>query len=447
MGQRRFQFAVLVFVMLCAQGAADALLWTASGWRVSALMSITAGTSLLAVGLLAVAAVTAFRTRRLGKVEFTYLWVLFASFLCAVTVAVVIVTSSPVSQGASRHFHWTATFIALWIAVAAIVTILSMAAVYDIANVYAVSYLLDIVSRLLRGLSLGYGAVGGRLSIEEVLRAVPDSPPGGGPQVAGLAAAIARGDAWAEELFDQSRQVQPRAEAPTLVATEVGFVRRRKGDVKMAVVNYYAPAFLFLLLAMIRLPRRVNCQGEVFWLVVRPWLPVGQGRRPSGDGHCWVRFGAESERLGVVTASRALDEPESETSGDARTASSRTEVTGRLHRESKVMKTALMEVDRRSAPTLKPAQNTEKAGFGPIRLCVGRDEFDGFVVGLTDCSLGRFAKRSPHDEPVEIAGVSFIVFAASGEFSEIGDSGSLVLDTISGQGAPYLLYLETKVWP
>jgi len=104
-----------------------------------------------------------------------------------------------------------------------------------------------------------------------------------------------------------------------------------------------------------------------------------------------------------------------------------------------------MEVDRRSAPTLKPAQNTEKAGFGPIRLCVGRDEFDGFVVGLTDCSLGRFAKRSPHDEPVEIAGVSFIVFAASGEFSEIGDSGSLVLDTISGQGAPYLLYLETKV--
>jgi hypothetical protein len=468
MRQRLTKFAILVFVVMAAQGTADALLWVTSGRPVSVLKHITEGTGLLTVILLAVATVTVACTHRLGRDEFTYLWILLVSYLCAAIEAVVIVTSSPVSQGGSRHFHWTVLFVLLWIAGAAIVTTLSILAVRDIVNGYAVSYLLDIVSRLFRGLSVGYGTVGGRLSDEEVLRAVPVRPPGGEPRelpVAGLAAALARGDAWAAALFAQNRETEPRRGVPAPAATEVGFVRRRKGTVEMAVVNYYAPAFLFR--AMTRLPRKVNCRGEDFWLVVRPWLPVGRGRYLPFDGHCWVTFGAEAEKLGVVTASRLLDEAESETSGDARTASSlteltgwrrirsrarsgsartvssRTELIGTVLKESKTMKTALLEVDRRWGPRLEPVPNTKKAGFGPIRLCVGHAEFDGFVVGLTDCSLGGFAETNPRDEPTEIAGVSFTVFAARGGFSEIGDAGSLVLDTINERAEPYLLYLES----
>lgn len=467
MRQRLIKFAILVLVVMAAQGAVDALLWVTSRWPVSVLSRITEGTGVLTAILLGAAIVTVARTRRLGRDEFTYLWILLVSYLCVVIEAVVIVTSSPVSQGGARHFHWTALLAALWIAGAVIVTALSILAARDIADVYAVSYLLDIVSRLFRGLSVGYGAVGRRLSDEEVLRAVPARSPDGEPQVGGLAAALARGDAWAVALFAQNRETRRRAGVAAPAATEVGFVRRRRGAVQMALVNYYAPAFLFR--AMVRLPRKVKCQGEDFWLVVRPWLPVGQARRLPSDGHCWVKFGAEPERPGVVTASRVLDETELETLGDARTerlpteitgwrrignraplggvrvTSSRTEVTGTLRRESKVMRTALVEVDPRSVPGLKPAANTKKAGFGPVRLCVGRDEFDGFVVGLTDCSLGGFEERSPRDEPTEIAGVSFTVLAARGGFSEIGDAGSLVLDTINEQAAPYLLYLESNL--
>jgi hypothetical protein len=457
MRQRRAKFAIVVLVVLAAQGAVDALLWVTSRWSVSVLSRITEGTGLLAVILLGAAIVTVARTRRLGRAEFIYLWILLVSYLCAVIEAAVIITASPVSQAGSRHFHWTALLTALWIVGAAIVTALSILAVRDIVDIYAVSYLLDIVSRLLRGLSAGYGVLGGRPSDEEIIRTVPDRPPGGGPPGAGLAAALARGDAWAEALFDQNRENEPGAGLPAPAATEVGFVRRRNGIATMAVVNYYPPAVLFR--AMTRLPRKVNCQGEDFWLAVRPWLPVGQARHLPGDGHCWVTFGAEQERVGVVTASRVLDEAGLETFDDnreitgwvpiplsaVRTRSSRTELRGTLCKESKVMKTALVEVDRGSAPRLERAENTKKAGFGPIRLCVGRAEFDGFVVGLTDCSLGGFTKTSPQDDPTEMAGVSFIVFTPGGGVGEMGDAGSLVLDTKNEQAVPYLLYLESNL--
>jgi hypothetical protein len=451
--QRRHRFGVLVFSMVLAQAVADVLFWLGSGWPVSRLVYITVASGFLVVIFTGIANASATRASRAYKDGLAYLLILLTSFLCTAAEVIIITVSPFGGQEGSNRFHWTGSTIGFGIAALLIIVAAFIFATAFLSDARAISYFQDIVARRLfrQRTSRGWGALDREPSATVIESAIPREYPNGEsrePRLTGSAGAFARGTAWAEGLLTENdSRGRSQEGAPVPVLTEVGFVRLRREDVKLAVINYYPPALLFR--ALRTMPRKTGFADRVFWVVARPWLPVEQGGDVAGDGHCWVTFGEDPERYGVVTASRAIAEPSPMTGNDVSTRTSRTEISGTVREESGIMKAALIEINRMPRPRLVSAPHTRKAGFGPVRLCIGRDQFNGFVTGLTECSQGGFYAKNPQDKPSAAALVSFTVFSERHVFSGRGDSGSLVLDVKNekkdGDVAPYLIYLGTNL--
>jgi hypothetical protein len=453
------RFAILAFSVILAQTVADILVWHVSGWQDSSLENFTAVTGVL-VAVLVIAAAVTIRVRNPGRQGIAYLGITLLSLLCTAVDAIIITGSS----SGAREGHWTTLAAGGGIAAAVLVPIVLISTIIYIFDFYTASYFLDFLSwAFLQRLSRGYGAVGGRLSEEEIRSAVPAEYPSGerrNPELTGSAELYDRGTAWTgriliEDSRPRLREEESREEELAPVRTEAGLIRLRNREVKLAVIKYYPPALLFR--AMRRIPKRIKVADQVFWVIARPWLPVTQGGHLPSDGHCWVAFGADPElsfdedagRYGVVTSTYALSEPSATKKTDVRTRAARTEISGTVAEVSDIMKAALIEINSRPGPSFDPAPYTWNAGLGPVRLCLGRDQFDGFVVALTDFSRGDFRRRDPRDEPLEAATVTFTVFSKRGGFSKTGDSGSLVLDTLGEKKgrvpAPYLIYLGTRL--
>jgi hypothetical protein len=437
----RHRFMVLVVSMILAQGAVDVLVSYVSGRRASWLVYFVAASGVWVAILAGLARISAARAREARKDGLAYLQILLISFLCTAAEAVVISLSPLATQARPHQFRWTGSILILVLAVALIMIVaFAFVARYYASEVYTALFLLDILSRLRQPLLPDFGAVGGNISAREIRAAVPPDYPRGeprGPRPTGLAGDLDRATEWGEGLLTVSSRDRPRTGAPAPVMTAVGFVLLRGGGTELAVIDYFRPrSFVWALLTM---PRKTEFAGRTFRVVLRPWLPEEPGGDTAGDGHCWVTFGEDAERYGVVTAKSVVDQPHSTTGSDVSTRASRTKISGTVHAESNTMRATLIELNSRPRPRLIPAPHRKRAGFGLIRLYTGRGPVDGFITGLTNCSLGGFYASDPQAEPAAAALISFNVVG------EKGDYGSLVLDIKAeqdGDPAPYLMYLD-----
>jgi hypothetical protein len=192
---------------------------------------------------------------------------------------------------------------------------------------------------------------------------------------------------------------------PTPVMTSVGFVQSRDNRAKLAVIHYFRPRQLFK--ALRTMPKSVPFAGESFLVVARPWQPVPHhGPSPAApkqdprgsDGHCWVTFGEEGERYGVVTADHVLVPENAPIGSKVRAETSRTETAGTVRKRSAIMDAALMEMNDDPRPDLAPAPHSRVVGFKPIRLCASRGPVNGSVIELLGFIGGDFTKR-PGGEP------------------------------------------------
>jgi hypothetical protein len=419
--------------MILVQGAADFFVWLVSGRPVSWLVHFTVASGVFIAVLAGAAYISANRLRAARKDGLAYLLILSISLLCA-AVEVIVISLSPLARQAGSHqFRWTGLILVLAIAAAFI-----FMAKYYASDFYTTFFLLDFLARLRQ--PSGFAAVGRDISARGIRAAVPPDYPRGeprGPWPTGLAGAFDRATAWADEILTESSRGGRRRGVPAPVMTAVGFVLLRGGGTQLAVIDYFRPRrFVWALLTM---PRKTEVAGRTFWVVLRPWLLEEPSGDTAGDGHCWVTFGEDTGRYGVVTAKSVVDKPYSRPGSDASTRASRTEISGTVRAESDTMRATLIELDSRPRPRLIPAPHRKNAGFGLIRLYTSRGQVDGFVTGLTKCSLGGFYASNPEGEPTAAALVSFNVVG------ERGDYGSLVLDIKAeqdGDPAPYLMYVD-----
>lgn len=427
--------------MVLAQGAVDAFAWRVSGRPVSWLAYFVAASSVLIAFFAVIAVISAAHAREARKDGFAYLQILLISFLFAAAEAVVIGLSPLARQARPHQFQWTGPFLLLVIAVALLLVVAFIfGARYYASDYYTTLFLLDILARLRQPSMPEFGAVGRDISARQIRAAVPPDYPYGeprGPRPIGLAGVFDRADEWSHGLFAARSRGRPRRGVPTPVMTAVGFVLLRGAGTQLAVIDYFRPRrFIWALLTM---PRKTEYAGRTFPVVLRPWLPEEPIEDVAGDGHCWVTFGENAERYGVVTAKSVLDKPYSRTGIDVSTRASRTEISGTVRAVSDKMRATLIEVNSRPRPRLILAPHRKEAGFGLIRLYTSRGPVDGFITGLTKCSLGGFRADNPKDEPVAAALMSFNVVG------EKGDLGSPVLDIKPEQDrdpAPYLMYLD-----
>ena len=175
-------------------------------------------------------------------------------------------------------------------------------------------------------------------------------------------------------------------------------------------------------------------------MVARPWQPV-EHRSPSpsrgSDGHCWVTFGKNGDRYGVVTAAHVIA-PEGAATGSKVSANiTRAGTSGSLRERSVIMDAALIDMSDHPRPDLISAPHSKVPGYKPIRLCTGREPVDGLVLELFGFIGGEFT-RNPDGEPELRALMAFNVAG------QAGDSGCLVLDREFERGgtvAPYLMYM------
>jgi hypothetical protein len=255
---------------------------------------------------------------------------------------------------------------------------------------------------------------------------------------------VARGTAWAEGLLATANAADSTPGMPTPVMTSVGFVQWRDNRARLAVIHYFRPRQLFK--ALRTMPKSVLFAGESFLVIARPWQPVPHRSPPStapkqyprgSDGHCWVTFGEEGERYGVVTADHVLIPENAPIDSKARAETSRTRTAGTVRKRSAIMDAALVEMNDDPRPDLAPAPHSRVVGFKPIRLCASRGPVNGSVIELLGFIGGDFTKN-PGGEPELRALMGLNVSGHK------GDSGCLVLDREfedSGVVAPYLMYL------
>jgi hypothetical protein len=442
MGQPHHPAGVLTLTITAAQAAADIFLWRVSGWPTSRLVTFTVLSGLLVAIFARYAVTLAAHASRAGKDGFAYLRILFISFLCT-AIETIIITVSPLGrQAGSNQFDWTSSAVGIWLTVALVtVAAFIFTAAYvsdDYTSSFFQAYVLEILARHYsrQRLPAGFASPGPGLSATEIERVLPEGYPRGEsrePQPTGPAGNFVRVTAWSQALLAANSRTRPRNGTPTPVVTAAGLVRLNPDDLNLAVIKYFRPRDL--LRALRTMPREIRVEDQNFPVIYRPWLPVGQG----GDGHCWVTFGEDAERYGIVTAKSAITEQNSATKNHVTTRSLRTVVSGRIRKVNDIMESALIEVNEKPRPRLVPAPHKRDAEIGPVRLCAGPDQVDGDVIALSECSEGGFYARNPEDEPVAPAVVLLNVFGGK------GDSGALVLKIGDEQeergGAPYLMYL------
>jgi hypothetical protein len=472
MDGRRYPLTVLVFTMVLAQAATDALFWPGSRWPVSSLAYLVAASGFWVALLAGIAAISAARARKTGKDRLAYLRILIVSFLC--TAAEAIITVSPLGRRAGSHqFHWTVLALALGIAAALLIAAWFILAGIYVSDAYAASYILSLALDFLarwvfwQRLAPGFGALDGEFGTADIGGAIPQEYPRAESRElrsTDSAGDLARGNAWIEALVSTNARNRRRERGPTPIVTTAGFVRSSRGRTKLAIINYFQPQLLFR--ALRTMPRKIVVEDQTFSVVARPWLPVDQSEDIAGDGHCWVTFGADAERHGVVTALDSIiqedfsAEPYGDFSTEAarynsraarpignrtgvgahvRTRASRPTVSGTVRKTDNTMKSALIDLTGTPRPSLKDAPHKRKAGIGPVRLCSALTIVDGFATEVADISRGGFYKTNPRDEP-EAAAFVFLNIIGNR-----GDSGALVLgvkDEDEGGGVgPYLMYL------
>lgn len=317
---------------------------------------------------------------------------------------------------------------------------------------FVLSSILGLVGRRWSKLDGGYGLLDRKeLSSQEAEAAFPVGPPpgvaAGRLEEAGLSGRAADKAAWAEEV-GRAHSSQPAQEgAPRPFVTTVGLVRMRDLKIKLAVINYFLPRNL---LRAWRSPdETVQVADEEFPVVERLWMPAPVVSRGLGafrprrswvvDGHCWVTFGQDPVRYGVVTSRHVIQPADSELGADVYIETNRSTITGKLRESSIIMDAALVEVDEADVPRLKSTPATEFIGYKPVRLVTGSDyqPAAGIVTGLPGIFHNGVYARQPGKEPIMPA---YMTFDAS---SRDGDSGCLVLDIESeerGYTAPYMIY-------
>ena len=304
---------------------------------------------------------------------------------------------------------------------------------------------LDVIGRGIVQVPLGpgFGFVGKRLNDAEIRDAFPARFPSGERGTPALSSApdedLERERAWTEELRNAYGSTQPEEEAPRPLVTTIGLVRLKDRKVKLAVVNYFQPRHL--LRAWRDSGSAIRVAGETFPIVARPWLPVRHDGTFPNDGHCWVAFGAESGRCGVVTALHVIPPGEREVGSSVAVATSRSAINGTLRAISEIMDAALIEVDEADAPKLISTPHVEVVGFKPVEIVTGARyvnvRLKGKITGMPGFFDGGIYSRQPGGEPLMPATMTFNAHARH------GDSGCLVLDLEGeprGYTAPYLIY-------
>ena len=447
MSERR-RFWTLVLYLGAAQAAINIPVWAAAGQTF---------VSHIYLALISAASITVFaviaRTSHAGAEASSYVQFLLTEFLYTVGVAVIFIVISPAGGPVAG----------LAAGLAAAAALLAVTATYDLA---ARSYLLDFISRRIfrQRLSPGFGLPGSDFGEADIREAIPSAypPPAArgdepsprsepghpderrGPRSDELTEDVARGTAWAEGLLATASAADPTPGMPTPVMTSVGFVQSRDNRAKLAVIHYFRPRRLFK--ALRTMPKSVPFAGESFLVVARPWQPVPhRGPSPAApkqdprgsDGHCWVTFGEEGERYGVVSADHVLVPENAPIASKVRAETSRTETAGTVRERSAIMDAALIEMNDDPRPDLAPAPHSRVVGFKPIRLCASRGPVNGSVIELLGFIGGDFTK-DPGGEPELRALMGLNVSGHK------GDSGCLVLDREFEDGgvvAPYLMYL------
>jgi hypothetical protein len=310
---------------------------------------------------------------------------------------------------------------------------------------FVFSNVLDLVGRrvLRTAVSPGFGLVGKRLSDTEIRNAFPSGYPpegrGDHREDTGLSADSARRAAWAETLQRANGSKRSRERAPRPFVTTIGLVRLRRQGVKLAVVNYFRPRHL--LRAWLSSDSTIKVAGEMFPIVARPWLPVRHSGTKAIDGHCWVTFGKEPARCGVVTARHVIQPGNFEVGAAVDIETSRSAIKGKLRQSSVIMDAALIEVNDADKPDLIPTPCTDIIGFKPVRMATGSHHdygpVEGRITGLPGLFNNGIYLRQPGNEPVMPAIMTFNIYGRH------GDSGCLVLDIEGeehGYTAPYLIY-------
>jgi hypothetical protein len=447
MSARRRQFLILALSMIAAQVVVNVPVWSVTGRAVSSHILIAMISAVVTVVLIRAAA----RSSAAG--ESLYFRLLLLSFL-GTTAEVVIFDLVPFGGPGGSLAGLVGRLI--------LTTALFMITAVFVADIADLSWVLDVLSRLVfrQRLSPGFGVVGGNFRATDIQSAVPSGYPPSEPvrprpdlrrdpeesQPDGRTGDLARGNAWAEGLLAANSRRRPRRIAPTPVMTVVGFVRRRRG-VKLAIINYFTAGSL--LRALITMPRRVVFAGEPFPVVSRPWLTVQHGPARHGrvrhdvpdgegvmpDGHCWVTFGEEGERHGVVTALHVIAEPNPEIGSKVSTDTLRSEITGDLYKKDEIRDAAIIEI-LEPMPEMAAESHSRVPGLTSVCLCDGRGHKDGLITALNAFARGDARPESPRARPLEPI---FMMFNVVGG---VGDSGCLVLDTASGGAAPYLIYLH-----
>jgi hypothetical protein len=435
------RFWTLVLYLGAAQAAVNVPVWFGSGQTLSShvYLAIISAFSVLVFAILA-------RVSHAGAQASSYVQFLLVEFLFTVGEAIIVIVISPAAPGAG-----------LAAGLVAAAALFAVAATYDLP---ARSYLLDFVSRRIfqQHLSPGFGLPDSDFGEEGIRRAVrrpyPPAPPDGdGPRPrgepsqrnarddspsGGLTEDLARATAWAEGLLAAANAAGPARGMPTPVTTSVGFVQSRHDGAKLAVIHYFRPRQLFK--ALLTMRKSVPFAGRSFPMVARPWQPV-EHRSPSpprgSDGHCWVTFGEDGERYGVVAAAHVIAPKSAATGSKVSADTSRTRTPGILRARSAIMDAALIDMSDDPRPGFIPAPHSTVPGYKPIRLCASREPVDGFVLELFGFIRGEFT-RNPDGEP-ELRALMALNVAG-----QEGDSGCLVLDREferDGTVAPYLMYL------
>lgn len=436
------RFWTLVLYLGAAQAAVNIPVWFASGQTLLSrvFLAIISAFSFLAF-------VTVARVSHAGTRASRYVQVLLVEFLFTVGEAAVVIAISPAD----------ATGAGLAVGLTAAAALFAVAATCDLP---ARSYLLDFVSRCIfrQHLSPGFGLPDSDFCEEDIQLAISrpyppaaaggdESPPRGEPSQRDergdtrsdrLAEDLARATAWAEGLLAAANAASPARGMPAPVVTSVGFVQSRDDGAKLAVIHYFRPRQIFK--ALLTMPKSVPFAGRSFPMVARPWQPV-EHRSPSpsrgSDGHCWVTFGKNGDRYGVVTAAHVIA-PEGAATGSKVSANiTRAGTSGSLRERSVIMDAALIDMSDHPRPDLISAPHSKVPGYKPIRLCTGREPVDGLVLELFGFIGGEFT-RNPDGEPELRALMAFNVAG------QAGDSGCLVLDREFERGgtvAPYLMYM------
>jgi hypothetical protein len=248
---------------------------------------------------------------------------------------------------------------------------------------------------------------------------------------------LGRINAWAMALdYELHRNHSLRPRGTVFTTFGLAWVDRR---IQLGVIHYLHVNKAF----RTRPPDNIELEGNVFPVLVRPWLQRSHTSEAGVGGTCWVTVeeGNRGRCPAILTARHAVLPKGAAVGGPVRLDVSRPEPTGHLRRVSACMDAAVVEVQQLKWRGGERVSPPSVVGLKPIRLVTGESVVDGDVVEFGGVHGGTIPAQLGVEPETP---VQFIL----NRRLKRGDSGCTGFDLepeqYGIQAPPYLMYLGVK---